>query len=130
MSAGTTDREQLSRADSSAGSVRLERSDGAAVVRVAGALDLAMAPKLQQVIDRAARLGSAVLVIDLTETSFLASVGMGVLLQTHRQLRAAPRPVGLRVVAAGRTVLRPLQMTRLDDELDIYPTLREALSAA
>jgi anti-sigma B factor antagonist len=131
MSGGAAGHEQLSRVESSAGSVGLERAGGAAIVRVAGALDLAMAPKLQQVVDRAARLGCPVVVIDLTETDFLASVGMAVLLRAHRQLHeAGPPSIGVRVVAAGRTVLRPLQMTRLDDELDIYPTLDEALRAA
>lgn len=131
VSAGQGGHERLSRVDSSAGSVGLERSEDVAIVRVTGALDLAMAPKVEQVIDRAARLGCAVVVIDLTGTDFLASVGMAVLLRAHRQLSGVgPQPIGVRVVATGRTVLRPLQMTRLIDELDLYPTLSEALRAA
>lgn len=131
MAAGKGGHERLSRVDSPAGSVGLERSDGVAIVRVTGALDLAMAPKVEQVIDRVARLGCPVVVIDLTGTNFLASVGMAVLLRAHRQLnQAGPPPIGVRVVATGRTVLRPLQMTRLVDELDLYATLSEALRAA
>jgi anti-anti-sigma factor len=131
VSEDTAGFEQLSRVECSAGAVGLERSADAAIVRVTGALDLAMAPKLQQVIDRAARLGRDVVVIDLTRTDFLASVGIGVLVRTHRRfLQPGPAPISVRVVATGRTVLRPLQMTRIDEELDLYPTLSEALGAS
>jgi len=34
----------------------------------------------------------------------------------------------MRVVAADRVVLRPLMLTRLIDEFDIYPALDEALT--
>ena len=54
-----------------------------------------------------------------------------------RPERAAGRPfdrqlrgeVPVRVVATGRLVLRPLELTRLTDELAIHPTLADALAA-
>lgn len=110
----------------SAGSVALEHQDSAAVLRVDGALDLALAPKLRQLAERAARLAPAVLVIDLTGVTFLASAGTAELVRAHRG-RTSPTP--LRVVATGRITLRPLELTRLVDELAIYPSLPEALSA-
>jgi anti-sigma B factor antagonist len=110
----------------SAGSVSLEQRGGAAVLRVSGALDLALAPKLRQFTDRAARLSPALVVIDLTDVTFLASAGMAELVRAHRgDSGSAP----LRVVATGRIVLRPLELTRLADELAIYPSLPDALSA-
>lgn len=111
---------------SSAGSVALEHQDDAAVLRVSGALDLALAPKLRQLTERAARLRPAVLVIDLSGVTFLASAGMAELVRAHR---GRGEPVPLRVVASGRITLRPLEMTRLTDELAIYPSLPEALAA-
>ena len=110
------------RVTSSAGSVELVTGDGPAVLRVTGALDLALAPKLQQLVDRAVRQGDGVLVVDLTGVDFLASAGMSVLVRAHREQAA------VRVVAEGRVVLRPLEITRLTDELDIYPTLAEAVA--
>jgi anti-anti-sigma factor len=109
----------------SAGSVALENRDGVAVLRVDGALDLALAPKLRRLAERAARLQPSMLVIDLTSVTFLASAGMAELVRAHRG-PAASAP--LRVVAAGRITLRPLELTRLVDEFAIYPSLSEALA--
>ena len=117
--------ESLGDAASSAGSVTLENRDGTAVLRVDGALDLALAPKLRQLAERAARLRPSMLVIDLTGVTFLASAGMAELVRAHRG-PAASAP--LRVVAAGRITLRPLELTRLVDEFAIYPSLSEALA--
>ncbi|OXM59938.1 STAS domain-containing protein [Amycolatopsis vastitatis] len=108
------------------GSVVLEDHDGAAVLRVDGALDLALAPKLRQLAERAARLRPSKVVIDLTGVTFLASAGMAELVRAHRG-PAAPAP--LRVVAGSRITLRPLELTRLIDELAIYPSLSEALAS-
>ncbi|WP_410630874.1 STAS domain-containing protein [Amycolatopsis sp. cmx-4-83] len=115
----------LGDAAGSAGSVALEDRDGTAVLRVDGALDLALAPKLRQLVERAARSRPASLVIDLTGVTFLASAGMAELVRAHRgQTAATP----LRVVASGRITLRPLELTRLTDELAIYSSLSEALA--
>jgi anti-anti-sigma factor len=64
------------------------------------------------------------LVVDLTEVTFPASAGLAELVRANRQLRGQ---VPVRVVAGGRLVLRPLELTRLTDELDIRPTLDDAL---
>ncbi|WIX92675.1 STAS domain-containing protein [Amycolatopsis sp. DG1A-15b] len=117
--------DSLGDAAGSAGSVALENRDGTAVLRVDGALDLALAPKLRQLAERAARLRPALVVIDLTGVTFLASAGMAELVRVHRGPTAS---APLRVVATGRITLRPLQLTRLVDELAIYPSLSEALA--
>ena len=114
----------LGRAETPAGAVVLADDGDATVLQVSGALDLALAPKLQRLVDRAARSGSPLLVIDLSAVDFLASAGMAVLVRAHRH--AAPSVV--RVVASGRLTLRPLQMTRLTDELAVFPTLADALA--
>ncbi len=107
----------------SAGTVALGYERGAAVLRVTGALDLALAPKLRNLADRALRTRPALVVIDLTEVDFLASAGMAILLHVHRRCP----PAGLRVVADGPITMRPLQMTRLTDELVMFATLASAL---
>ncbi|MEV4055268.1 STAS domain-containing protein [Amycolatopsis sp. NPDC049688] len=125
MSERDVTEDALGDAASSAGSVALESRDGVAVLRVEGALDLALAPKLRQLAERAARLGAPLLVIDLTGVTFLASAGMAELVRAHRGTTAE---AGLRVVASGRITLRPLELTRLVDELAIYPSLSDALA--
>lgn len=103
--------------------MRLETLGDALVLRVAGALDLVLAPKVRQLVDRAQRLAPSVLVIDLTEVDFLASAGMAELVRAHRLSTS----MAVRVVATGRITLRPLELTRLTDELVIVPTLEAAL---
>jgi anti-sigma B factor antagonist len=121
-----TDNDALGTVETAAGTVVAERQGNAVVLRVTGALDLALAPKLQQLVDRAGRLDPELLVLDLTDVDFLASAGMAVLVKTHRQ--HADTATGVRVVAAGRVTLRPLELTQLTRELDLYPTLAEALA--
>ena len=109
-----------------AGAVEVaEAGHGAAVVRVTGSLDLALAPRLERVVERTARDGSSRIVIDLSRCEFLASAGLSALTRAGR-LRADG--VDLRLVADSRVVLRPLQITKLDGEFDIRPTLVEALA--
>jgi anti-anti-sigma factor len=117
--------EALGTAETSTGTVDFEQQDEAVVVRVTGALDLALAPKVQQLVDRAARLRPDLLVLDLSGVDFLASAGMAVLVKASRDQVA---PTKLRVVAAERVVLRPLEITRLTDELAVYPTLSSAFA--
>ncbi|WP_233158110.1 STAS domain-containing protein [Actinokineospora bangkokensis] len=100
------------------GSVELVAGDPA-VIRVSGALDLVLAPELERLV---ARTPGERLVVDLTDVDFLASAGMSALVRAHRERQA------LRVVATGRVVLRPLEITRLVDELDVYPTVAEAVA--
>ncbi|WP_312030077.1 STAS domain-containing protein [Actinomycetospora sp. TBRC 11914] len=92
------------------------------VVTVRGALDLALAPTLRRMVDRAVRLRPARLVIDLTTVTFLASAGMSELVLANRQLDGV-----VRVVVASRLVMRPLELTRLTDELEIRASLADAL---
>jgi anti-anti-sigma factor len=109
---------------SSAGTVSLGYDGDVAVLRVSGALDLALAPKLAQLMDRALRREPALVVVDLTEVDFLASAGMAMLLRAHR---GCP-PARLHVVADSPITMRPLEMTRLTDELVVYSTLAAALA--
>ena len=111
--------------EEAAGSVGLEQVPEGVVLAVTGALDLALAPTLRRTVERAARLRPALLVIDLTAVTFLASAGMAELVRANRQLRSEVR---VRVVASGRLVLRPMELTRLTDELAIHATLADALA--
>lgn len=115
----------LGKVSTSAGTVMLTRRDGAAVLRVTGALDLSLAPRFRQLFERALRLAPELVVADLTEVDFLASAGMAVLVQANRHCTP---PTRLHVVAAGRLTMRPLEMTRLIDELTIFPSVSAALA--
>lgn len=111
--------------------LRLEREihQLGVIVRVAGEIDLSSHLELRAEVFEACnavRPPSAV-VLDLTEVEFLASVGLTELLLCHERASAGRTP--LRVVANGRMVLRPLEVTGLSGLLDLYPNVDEALAA-
>lgn len=95
------------------------------VLKVGGEIDMTTAPALENAVRQALSERPARLVIDLTGAQFFSSAGIAVLMLAHR----GSDEVALRVVASDRVVLRPLELTGLTDDLDIYPTLASALDA-
>ena len=76
------------------------RRDGdALVLHVAGDLDVLTAPTLMTHLDVALSGGTALLIVDLLDVTFLSSAGISVLVETHRLTE--PAGVSLRVVAEG-----------------------------
>ena len=104
--------------------VRSELTQGAAVVHVAGELDLATASKLE---DALAELSSAAdpVVVNLSECTFLDSAGMRVLLTAARRLAGEDR--SLRVVTAESRILRVLEITAVDTLIAVHPSVEAAL---
>jgi anti-anti-sigma factor len=106
--------------------VDVEQHGNAVVLRVAGELDLVTTPILSEACTRELQSGPPVLVINLTEVTFLASVGMSAIVAAHD---AAGAHTKLRVVVGGRDTLRPIRVTGLDNLLSVYPDLPSALDA-
>ena len=99
---------------------------GVVVATVSGEVDMLTAPSLRAVVT-AELADCAVLVIDLSGVSFLGSAGLAVLVEAAQQ--AERRQAALRVVATGRTVRRPLEITGLDEVLTTFPTRDDAVGA-
>ncbi|ORB71409.1 anti-anti-sigma factor [Mycobacterium scrofulaceum] len=97
----------------------------AVVLQVNGVVDIITAPSLATHIDVALSGTPAVLVIDLTEVDFLSSAGITVLVEVHRLTENSP--TSLRVAADGSATSRPLRIVGLDEFIDLYPTVSEAL---
>ena len=87
------------------------------LLTVRGEVDSSTAPQLREVLDTAFADGVPTLSIDLDAVTFLDSAGLCVLAAAHR--RAIEDSVVLRVVASGRAVVRPLQITGLYDLLAV-----------
>jgi anti-sigma B factor antagonist len=81
----------------------------------AGEVDTSSAPVLRTRLEGLLDRGLRELVLDLDEVSFLDSAGLAVLAGAHRA--AGERGLRLRVLASGRAVIRPLQITGLWDLL-------------
>ena len=102
------------------------RDEGEAVVlQVSGALDTITAPSLATHLDVVLTSGPAVLVVDLTGVDFLSSAGINLLVETH-QLTTRTTTM-LRVAADGPATSRPLRSIGIDEIVDVYPTVTEAL---
>ena len=74
----------------------------------------------------ALRPGVPVVIADMTETAFCDSSGIRHLLIANR--RAKRSLAQLRVVVTADAVRRVLHVTGVDQVLDIYPSLQEALT--
>jgi anti-sigma B factor antagonist len=90
------------------------------IVSVRGDVDIAAGQALTAVIDRAIGLLPDRVVIDLSATTFMDSVGVHCLLRAQRHAKA--RNVDLVVIPGPARVQRVLALCRLDQELQPAPT--------
>ncbi len=97
----------------------------AVVLQVNGVVDIITAPSLATHIDVALSGTPAVFVIDLTRVDFLSSAGITVLVEVQRLTQNSP--TSLRVAAEGSATSRTLRIVGLDEFIDLYPTVNEAL---
>jgi anti-sigma B factor antagonist len=104
----------------------VEHREGVALVSIGGEIDLSTAPAFEAVIAEALEEDPPVLVIDLSEVAFMASVGLRILAGTQEKVG---KSIQIAVVADGMATSRPMQLTGLDKLISLYPTLDEALTA-
>jgi anti-sigma B factor antagonist len=97
---------------------------GAVVLTVRGDVDMLTAPSLEQALTAAVDEKPAALVVDLSRVDFLASAGLAALAGAMQQ---CGEQITLKVVAHQRTVLRPLEITGLDSQLQVCSSQAEAL---
>jgi anti-sigma B factor antagonist len=100
------------------------RDDGVAVVRCQGRLNMATATRLTEAIGHCVAGGSPRVLVDLTETPFVDSSGLGALISGLKRARQAGGD--LRIAGVGAQVLAVLELTNLNRVLKPYPSLEEA----
>ena len=105
-----------------------EQVGQAAVLRVRGRLTMAAAGDLKAAVDEQVAAGRAFVVVDLGETTFLDSSGLGALVGGLRAARAADGD--LRIARVGAQVRTVLELTTMDRVLRPYATVEEAVGAA
>jgi anti-sigma B factor antagonist len=102
----------------------------ALVVAVAGEIDLYTVDRLRAAVTAGfdqLRDGE-VLVIDLTKVTFLSSQGLQALIDVTQAAQQRRTPL-LLVVDHTRPVIRPIELTGLDDILALFHTVEDALDA-
>jgi len=99
--------------------------DDTHVVAVRGEIDLFTAPEFKQRMATPIDAGRSNLIVDLTQTTFIDSSSLGVLIGAHRRLKL--RGGSLVVVSDNDTILKTFKITGLDGVFTLAPTLDEAL---
>jgi anti-sigma B factor antagonist len=99
---------------------------GAHVIAVAGEVDIFTAPELKRVMANAIDGGATRLVVDLTETRFLDSTALGVLIGAVKRLR--PLDGRLVIVNTEPSTAKTFEITGLDQIFTIVATRDDALS--
>jgi anti-sigma B factor antagonist len=106
----------------------IEKLDSGAdyVVSLGGEVDLYTAPELKQELHRLVGEGAKRLVVDMTDTTFIDSTTLGVLLSVVKRVR--PEGGAVVLVCADRNVKRIFEITLLDRVFVIVDTRDEALA--
>jgi anti-sigma B factor antagonist len=84
---------------------------------ISGEIDLVSSARLRAAIDEALALGAASLEFDFSHVSFMDSTGLGILASTSD--RAMEAGGSVRVRGASPTVVRLLEVSRLDSVIDV-----------
>jgi anti-anti-sigma factor len=92
-----------------------------------GSIDLLTVPQLTEAIDEEVAGCPEGLIIDLTYTDFLSSVGMAALVNAHDAMLAAGGRCA--VVAEGSSTARPIKLVGLDQTISLCATIEDALQA-
>ncbi|MEU4768810.1 STAS domain-containing protein [Actinosynnema sp. NPDC023794] len=103
--------------------VRVTREGDILVVGVAGELDIDTTPEVRATIVSKLVEHPSALVFDLSGVSFFSSAGLSLLLEVRGRVDT------LAVVATGRAVLRPIQLTALGSLLTVFDSVDEALAS-
>ena len=97
------------------------------VVTVEGELDLSTAPRLKWMLVDALQAHHTHLVVDLSQTTFMDSTALGVLVGVNRGLEDDAR---LAIVCPRPNVLKIFELSGMDGVFTILPTLEEAVDFA
>jgi anti-sigma B factor antagonist len=106
--------------------IKTEQVDEAYVIALAGEVDLYTAPEFkQQLLDVIGKGGKDV-IVDFSDTTFIDSTTLGVLVGGVKRLRTNDGQLSL--VCSDRNITKIFEITGLDRVFTIYPTREEALS--
>lgn len=99
-----------------------------AVIELKGEVDLYTCPELKQELLRVIEEGAMLVVVDLTETTFIDSTGLGVLIRGVERLQ--PEGGRLAVVCIDPNMVKVFEVTGLNRVFSIYASREEALAPA
>jgi len=95
------------------------------LVALTGEVDLYTAPELKQELLRLVEEGAQRIIVDLTDTTFIDSTMLSVLLSTLKRLRPSGGQLG--IVCSDRNIRKIFEITLLDRVFPIFESRDEAI---
>lgn len=102
-----------------------QQDGGGVVVRSRGRLDMVAAPQLRALVTQTVAAGAGRVVVDLQETTFIDSSGLGALIAGLKTARQAGGD--LRIARPGEQVRMVLELTQMHTVLRPYESVEAAL---
>jgi anti-sigma B factor antagonist len=102
-----------------------ELADHAYLVALTGEVDLYKAPEFKKKLLELIAQGAKQVIVDFSETTFIDSTALGVLVGAVRRLRVSEGQLSL--VCSDRSITRVFEITGLDRVFRIYPSRVEAV---
>ena len=102
-------------------------SNGTPVLAVRGEIDVATAPQLRERLLSRADHDHVIVIVDMTDVSFVDSTALGVIVSGAKRLRSGGGD--LRLVVTEPHIAKVLAITGLTEVFQIYATPGEAISA-
>jgi anti-sigma B factor antagonist len=100
--------------------------DDAYVISLAGEVDLYTAPEFKQQLLEVIGQGGKQVIVDFSDTTFIDSTTLGVLVGGVKRLRTNEGQLSL--VCSDRNITKIFEITGLDRVFTIYPTRNEAVA--
>jgi anti-sigma B factor antagonist len=97
-------------------SLDVDTQEERTVFRLAGELDMASAPQLEEALRTGEHRNASEIVFDLRGLSFLDSMGLSALIRAHVASGDGHRKVSF--VRGGDVVSKVMQLTKMDDQFD------------
>jgi anti-sigma B factor antagonist len=96
------------------------------IVNARGEIDVSTSPELHDVLAGVISRRPELVIVNLSEVTFIDSTGLGVLVGTARDLRA--KGGELRLVATQPHIIKLLELTGLDEMFDVLPDTKAAVT--
>jgi anti-anti-sigma factor len=105
--------------------IETRRNGAAALIAIAGELDLASSPALRDELLRCSDAGAELVILDLRELLFMDSTGLSILVRAHQQAVDSGRRFA--VVRGGQQVQRLLSLTGVGQRLTMVDQPEELI---
>jgi anti-sigma B factor antagonist len=105
--------------------VTVSEQPGIPVLAVRGEIDVASAPEFHASLSDLIGQGHEVVMVDLSEVSFIDSTGLGVLVGAEKEMRQSSRD--LRLVVTQPQITRLLELTGLDEVFTVLSSTSDAV---